>query len=508
MSRYTIADSSLFQLPYDKGRNYRGLNVFTLSELRGVTGVTKKGDFMTGTIQSPIFTLSPEERMGIMQASAYVQAVVSSRMNRISSLEWDIILKKEVEDQMYVQFKDLKQIHDEHDDMSSLEHLLLRYKIRNTLRGEIPELRDDLKNFDTAMLRHKKRINREVANRKDEIVTWLNEANMEDDFADWVKKWVESLMVHGASTVYKEYEGKTLDNFYVLPGGTTYPLRTAHVGSYVAYAQIITGYMPKVYFQDEITFTNYLPSSARSYGYVPLDALINKVSEQLLFDNFAAERADGTKEPEKLIIFGDTRSLFAGDMTGDVTLPMDTDEQRRIEDKVNSVKKGAVATLSGVGHPVVEDISKADTFAAQSVRQDKLLRDIALVFNMTNMEINLAGGEFTSGKETSETQGEIEEGKGTRPIIQKIQSIINKSILPFRFGSNYIFKYNKALTPFEQVKLDTMKANSMTYTKNEIRIDRGDEPILEEGNDTLKQEVQGEVGSSPFNPINTRAIDE
>lgn len=507
--RYVLSDSSLWHLPGDKKNNFRGLNVFTLSELRGITGKTKDGDTMTGRIQNPLFTLSPEERMGIMQTSAYVQAVVSSRMNRISSLEWDIIHKKDLEDEVYYKGKELKQIHDEFDDINNLKHLMLRYRIRMALQKELPDLRDDLSNFPTAMLRYKKRFERGVANKQEEIKTWINTSNMEDDFSDFIKKYVESLMIHGATTVYKEFNNdKLMENFYILPGGTVYPLRSVEVGSYVAYAQVVVGYEPKIYFQDEVSFINYLPSSCRSYGFVPLDSLINKVSEQLLFDQFAAERADGTKEPEKLIVFGDNRSLFPKDLTGgDFELPMNNDEQKRIEEKLNTIRKGAIATLSGVGSAVVEDISKADTFANQSERQDKLLRDIALVFNMTNMEINLAGGEFTSGKETSETQSEIEEGKGTRPIIQKIESIICDCIIPYRFGTDYKFQYKKGLSELEQVRLDSMKAQSGTYTKNEIRQERGDDPIFEEGNDTLKDpQVNGAPGQSPFNPINMKAV--
>jgi hypothetical protein len=505
--RYVIADSSLFNLPNDHTKNYRGMNVFTLSELRGITGKTKSGDFMTGHIQQPMFTLAPEERMGIMQTSAYVQAVVSSRMNRISSLEWDIIHKKDLEDEIYYKAKELKQIHDEFNDLTSMRDLTLRYRIRLTLQQELPDLKDDLSNFTTAMLRYKKRFERKVLHDKEEIKTWIENSNLEDDFSDFIKKYVEALMIHGATSVYKEFnQDNLLENFYILPGGTVYPLRSVQVGSYVAYAQVIVGYMPKIYFQDEISFVNYLPSSCRSYGFVPLDALVNKVAEQLLFDQFAAERADGTKEPEKLIVLGDNRSLFPGDFTSNLSLPMNSDEQKRLEEKINTSRKGAIMTLSGIGHPVVEDISKADTFPQQSDRQDKLLRDIALVFNMTNMEINLAGGEFTSGKETSETQSEIEEGKGTRPIIQKIESIINKSILPFRFGTDYKFQYKKGLSDYEQVKLDSMKAQSGTYTLNEIRQERGSDPIFEEGNDSLQSQQQA-PGQSPFSPVNMRAVE-
>lgn len=505
MSRYEIADSSLYNLPYSAKQNYRGINVFTLSELRGITGQTKSGKYVTASVQHPIFTLSPEERIAIMQSSSYVQAVVGSRMNRISSLEWEIELKKIYEDEIYDNLKEMKQIYNEFNDPYNLRDMIVRYQMVNKIKEEIPEIKEDLSNFESAFVRYRRRINRKTSQSKEEIKEWIQNPNMEDDFHDFRKKWVESLMVHGAASIYKDFGVKNIDNFYVLPGGTMYPLRTPEVGGYSGYAQIITGHVPKIYFQDEITFTNYLPSAARSYGYVPLDALINKIAEQLMFDQYAAERADGTKEPEHMIIFGDNRSPF-GDLTGDIDIPMNPEEQSRIEEKLNMRRKGAVATLSGVGHPLAVDISKANTFGEQSIRQDKLLRDIALVFNMTNMEINLAGGEFTSGKETSETQSEIEEGKGTRPIIQKIQSIINKQLIPYRFGEMFKFTFQKALSPKEQVELDALKIGSGTYTKNEVRTGRGDDPIIEEGNDSLQQQSVQQPDGSPFAPINTRQI--
>lgn len=504
MPRYVIADTTLPDNITRGSENARGMNVFTLSELRGVTGRTKTGGLIRGKMQYFLFGLSPEERISIMQSSSYVQAVISSRMNRISSLEWDVIPKKENQDEIVNSIKRFKQIFTEMDDPSSVKHLVTRLKIANGLIKEMPELKPDLSNFDTALIRYKKKLDKQITQSKQHIVDWLSEPNTEDEFDDWIKKFVESYMLHGSAAIYKEWEGNQLDNFYMLPGGTVYPMRGEHVGMPTAYIQMGYEYFPKIYFKDEVIFVNYLPSAARSHGYVPLDSLVFKVSEQLLFDQFAAERADGTKEPEKLIVFGDQKTPF-GDLTGELDLPMHTDEQKRIEEKLNTIRKGAIATISGVGHPVVEDISKADTFAAQSERQDKLLRDIALVFNMTNMEINLAGGEFTSGRETSETQGEIEEGKGTRPIIQKIETIINRSLLPYRFGSEFIFKYKKGLTELEQTNLDTAKKQSGTYTNNEIRIQRGDDPIIGEGNDDLPSDQQQPDGTQAA-PFNMRAM--
>lgn len=505
MPNWVIADSSYLPTPRDTmKRNFRGLNVFSSTELRGITGQTKKGELVTGYMQTPYFCLTPEERISIMKSAAYVQAVISIRMNRISSLKWAIKHKSEKLDQYYESIKALKQIYDEYDNPGNMKEILTRIKIRNIIQQKFPDIKDDLSNFSQALFRFKKKTNTNIIKQKEIIKKWVENPNKEDTYIDYTKKWVESYLLHGAAVQYKEWNNNKLENIYILPGGTTYPLRSQAVGGFVAYTQIIMGCVPKIYFKDEINFKNYLPSAARSYGYVPLDALVNKTAEQLLFDQFAAERADGTKEPEKLIVYGDTTSPY-GDLTGEISLPVDSAEQKRVEEKVNTARKGAVIVITGIGHPVVTDISKADTFAAQSERQDKLLRDTALVFNMTNMEINLAGGQFTSGKETSESQKEIEEGKGTKPILNVYQRMWTDNLL-YRCGPDWELEYEDALTDLEQVQLDTAKEYSGTYTKNEIREQRGDDPIIEQGNDTLTRQTTGIPGSNEFNPINMRSV--
>jgi hypothetical protein len=506
MNKYRIADTSFNNIPDDRGKNYRGLNVWTLSELRSIQGQTKSGRVTEGTIQYPLFALDPFERSAIMQSSTYIQAVVTSRMNRISSLEWTVNTEKEIEDETYDQLKDWKQIYFEYGSNNELNDIVLRYRLYLAIKEHLHDIKQDLSNFDAALLRWKKRIDRQNTRKNNEIIEWLSQPNMEDDFDDWVKKYVQSLMIHGAVGIYKEFSQENkLENFYVLPGGSVYPLRGVNVGSYVAYVQMMTGHFPKMYFQNEISFVNYVPSATRSYGYVPLDALINKISEQLLFDQFAAMRADGTKEPEKLVLFGDNKSLF-GDLTGDISLPMDTAKQKRIEEKLNTIRQGAIVTLSGVGTPVIADISKADTFSAQSARQDQLLRDVALLFNMTNMEVNLAGGQFTNGRETSETQSEIEEGKGTRPIIKKIEKVITKDKIPYRFGYGHIFQFQKTKSDEEQVELDTRRNQSGTWTPNEIRLARGDDPIPGPENDKLPTGQAAQPDGTQANPFNMRGV--
>lgn len=507
MYRYTLADSSLFNPINEKNKNPRGLNVWTLTELRRITGQAKSGDYIQGSVQYPLFTLDPYERELIMQSTCYIQSVVTSRMNRISSLDWTVIKEKEILDETIDNLNNLKSLFDEYDNLQDMNHIILRNRIYLEVKHKLFAIRRDMSNFQSCLMRYKKKVNRVNGKSAQQIIDWLDQPNLEDDFDDFIKKYIESLMIHGSVAIYKEWISNQIDNFYILPGGSVLPLRSETVGSYIGYAQIIENHMPKIYFQNELSFINYVPSATRSYGYVPLDALINKITEQLLFDQFAAERADGTKEPEKLVVMGDNKSLF-GDLTGDMSLPLDKAEQKRIEEKINTLRKGAIILLSGVGTPVVADISKADTFSAQSDRQDKLLRDIALLFNMTNMEVNLAGGQFTSGKETSESQAEIEEGKGTRPIIKKIEKVINKQLIPYRFGLGYKFQYQKGRTEEQQAQLDTLRWNSGTWTKNQIIEDRGDDPAPGEENDKLPQtgQTQSLPDGTTVNPFNMRNI--
>jgi len=512
LARFVIAQSSVeeaspFRQPVDKTK--RGLNVWTLSELRAITGHAKDGKRIHGTVQNPMFNLAPEERIGIMAACDYVQAVIGSRMQRMSSMEWTVIPKKQIQDKIEIKIKHLKQLFDEYDDPNNLEHLMIRLQAKNKIKEELFDLKDDMSNFDSAFLRFKKRTDLRQQQSMQEIIDWINQPNQEDTYESFTKKYFENLLLHGARPVYKEWspDNRRIENYYNLPGGTVYPMRSIYVGGYLAYAQIVINYEPSIYFSDEISFSSYLPSAARSYGYVPLDALVNKIAEQLLFAQYAAERADGNKEPEKLIIFGDTHSPFAGwDGDGDLNVPMDAGEQQRIEEKLNVLRKGAIASLSGVGQPVIADISKADTFPTMALRQDKLLRDIALVFNLSNMEINLAGGEFTNGRETSESQQEIDEGKGTTPLKKDYETFYNKDILPYRFGTYAIYQFKKGLTENEQVELDAKRAQSTSWTKNEIRIARGAEPIIEQGNDSLQQtQPQGQQpDGSQMNPFNMR----
>jgi len=467
LQKAAIADS-VSNLPTDKNDTRRGYTVFSLSELLDVTGKTKQGKIITGKYQQPLFALSVMERNDIFRLCAPVLGVVSGRMNRIAGLSWNIIPVKAMQDKIVDRFKDAKNIYDEYDDPENIKMQIVRNRIFINLRREMPELLPGLKNFDASLLRWKKRVDQEKENRSQEIRDWMEEPNINNTWQEFSKMWVKDLMVHGGAAIYKEAGDVTLENFYVLPGGTVMPLRSEHPGGMKAFVQLLPTFRDtQIFFSDEICYSTWLPDSARSYGTVPMEALINKVAEYLFVDKKLANEADGTKPPEKILVFGNTSPF--GSLDQDMTTPLNPDEQKKIETIINEERKNAIRVLTGYGKPMVFDLSRENMMPLLTDRQKSILKEsIALVFNTTPNELGFTGSEDVSGRATSESQERVEHGKGIMPIVAELENKINKEILPFRYGTQYKLEYSAGLSETAQLEM-YRKELEIGTPYNEIR---------------------------------------
>jgi phage portal protein BeeE len=487
--------------------NRRGYNIYYFSELQGITGHIKNGQMMSGTVERPLFGLSIEDRLDIFKRCDIIFGIVTSRMNKISALEWQIENKSKIEDRIVDGLKRNYQIYKEYAGSMNIADAVIRMKMFQAAQRELPDLKMDMSNFQTALLRWRKDIKNETTDKCEEITDWLNEPNIEDTFANFVKKWVFDLMIHGAFCSYKEFVDARLENMYGLPGGSVTPLKGKYVGGGRAYLQMIQGMNGKIYFEDEISYCNYIPSTGISYGHVPLEALVNKIAESLLFDQLMAERADGTKPPEKAVIFGG--KLPFGEFTTEeqYSVPIPAEEQKRIETSLNEPRKNAIRTLTGTGTPLVLDLSKADTIAYQEERQELILKHAALVFGTTNDEVNLTGSDNTSGRSTSESQERIGREKGIYPLMQIIEGTLNTEMLPLRYGHNFKFSYKEGLSDDERLDIETKKIESQSYSINEVRLERGDDPFDGEQFDVPTGQQKQSPDGSEKNPMNVKALD-
>lgn len=486
----------------------RGLNVYTSSELIGISGRDKNGQHIQGLQEVPLFGLSIMDRIMISQRCDAVYGVITGRMQRISGLEWSVQRESKEADRIELYLKQCKQIFEEYSDPGlPIKYAIIKAKMLANIMEKLPDITPDIKNFGAALLRWKKRIEQTNDNSTTEIEDWLHQPNAHDNFSDYTKKFIYDLMTHGGAAEYKEYADGALQNLYILPGGTVTPLKSRYVGPLRMFSQVVPGLDPKIYFSDEIIHTIYMPTSGIGYGLIPLEALVNKVAEVLLFDQMAAQMADGTMPPQKIAVFGGEKVPF-GDLNGDeqIEVPLERAEESRLETLLNEPRKNAIRVLSGQGTPAILDLSRADTYQYQNERQKDIREAVALVYNATNMEMNLSGADATSGRSTSEAQADISKERGIYPLVKILENNWNLHKLPLRFGSGFIFQYKSGLSEQEQADLDMKMMQTGTYPVNEIRIKRGDEPLGPE-HDTIQGGGQpSPPDGSQGNPFNMRGI--
>lgn len=487
----------------------RGLNVYHVSQILRYSAVDKNGGRIGAGIDYPYFVLTIPERVDIARLCSPVFGVITGRQQRIASMEWKITRDAKESDRIAAEMKDAYSIYREHlgaAQSGNYQSVGIVLKCVSFLKRKLPDLLPDLSNFQRSLLRWNRKIKANAEDRCSEIEEWLRHPNEMDTFPNLTKKIVFDMHVHGGVGIFKQQLSGVLENIYALPGGSVNPIRGVTVGEQVAYVQIVDGMQPQIYYGDELSYLWYAPRTDSSYGQLPLEALVNKVAEVLLFDQRAAEMADGTKPPDKLIAFGET-APFALSQDPDMSVPIDATEQKRIETLVNEVRKEGVRVITGRGTPSVVDISRADTFGYQSERSKMIREEVGLVFGASPQEMALTGSESTSGRNTSETQERYDMYKGIFPILQTLEEFWTHDVIPFRYGSGFSMKYESEVSEAEQVKLLSEKLQSGLWAANEIRIkDMGEDPF--DGPEYDKpQAAQAQALGSDGNPMSMRTIE-
>jgi hypothetical protein len=97
-------------------------------------------------------------------------------------------------------------------------HVSIKARIYKELVSELPDLKPDLSNFDSALLRWKRRHQRNIESKSDEIKDWLMEPNQGTSWESYIKKVIYNLHIHGADATYKQVQDGKLENFDSLVG--------------------------------------------------------------------------------------------------------------------------------------------------------------------------------------------------------------------------------------------------------------------------------------------------
>ena len=121
--------------------------------------------------------------------------------------------------------------------------------------------------------------------------------------------------------------------------------------------------------------------------------------------------------------------------------------------------------------------------------------EVGLVFNMSNIEMNMSDSEGVSGRSTSESLETIDQNKGVIPIINIITNTLNRSILPYRYGAGYKVEFQVAKDPMQELQMQKAMIDSKLYSINEVRTEElGRDPFEGEEYDKPMGTGQGEEG--------------
>jgi len=446
----------------------RGINLYSAFDLMRVSGMTRSGERVDSSAQIPLFTLDPTTRTEIFAKSDLIISIVNSRSSEISGYDVKVIPEKDEEDLIVMRLRMFKEIVDEYEGQTDIKFLVTRMKLINMIREKLPDLLPDLSNFDRSLIRWNSLIKAKHKQTADEILDWIMKPNREDTWVNHIKKWVTDLHVHGNFSLYKGLnEVGQIDYIKGLIGGTTFPLRVASAADVIGFTQVVDSIEPQVFTPEEIVYDTYMPATHNSYGMVPLDALVNKIAEGILFDQLMAGQADGTKPVEKVVVFADDNSI--GDLTEGLGLPVSKSRQKRIEDKLNEARSGAIATLTGYGAPQILDLTRENTMSIQMQRQDQNAKVAGRVFNLSALEMSLTGGDDTSGRSTSESQERLDQRQGTGPIVRGIQDNYDKDIILQKFGSGYLLKFMAGLDDAADLQKAREHLESGAFDVNWVR---------------------------------------
>ena len=122
--------------------------------------------------------------------------------------------------------------------------------------------------------------------------------------------------------------------------------------------------------------------------------------------------------------------------------------------------------MTGYGTPISIDLSNNDIYNSLMQRQEQILKFVAIAFSASNNEIN----DNNDNLATSKVNERYDYSSGIAPIYGTIEDMFNYEYLNYKYGGNYIFKFNPILDEKERFELAKLKKDSGLMDINEIRV--------------------------------------
>ena len=349
------------------------------------------------------------------------------------------------------------------------------------------------------------RLKRESSNQDVTAVTaLLRKPDGVHSFPIWLRMWLEQLLVFDAPCIYlvKNMLGETMA-LRLISGATITPLLDQQGFTPrppdPAYQQIIlgiptgnlagmTGKEGQKFTVDQLIYSPRNPRVDSRWGFSPVEQIIKTLAIAANRQQFLLDFYTSGNVPEGLL-----------PMPESWTMNQIKDFQKWFDALLagNLGKRRRLTMIPDAKHPA--QFTKHE--ALTDVTDDYLIRVVAFAFSISPQNLIKQVNRGTA-KESSD----VAQLEGLEPYLKHIETVINDDVLVGALGKTEIeFAYEdeREMDPLKQAQTDQIYLTTGTYTRNEIREARGDDPRPEKEADVL-----GVVTANGFVPLDADAAAE
>lgn len=310
----------------------------------------------------------------------------------------------------------------------------------------------------------------------------------------WVRMWLEQLLVFDAPCIYpvRNVLGDLINpapgvagGFRLISGATITPMVDAQgfrpMPPNPAYQQIILGSpvgnltaqggaaKGNEFTADQLVYSPRNPRVDSRWGFSPVEQIIVTLSIASNRQAFLRDYYTSGNVPEGLLPMPESWTM------------------QQIKDFQNWLDGMLAGNLARKRRLIaIPDTKKGVQFSKEKVltdgTDDYLTRVVAFAFSVSPQNLIKQVNRGTAKESTDVAQIE-----GLEPVLKHIENVVNELMQIAKPGTGCEFAYQdeREMDPVKQASVDSIYIDNGTYTRNEIREDRGDDPRPEKAADML-----------------------
>ncbi len=308
-----------------------------------------------------------------------------------------------------------------------------------------------------------------------EASRWLRNPVVGKTWQQMMTMFTTDLLVYDAGVLEKAKTGDTLDELVPRRGDDFWPV-TDKAGTVEGYVQEVNGSTVK-FETDELVYVNLYCNTTTPRGMPIIESLLSEVISALRGSERLMSTLDiGEIPPGFLYLTG-----IAGKAAEDVINSFVNDAGKDHKMRVLHFPSKASGSADWVHMGYTPKELQLESLLT------KVTRTIWRLFGVFPVEMGATDG---MPRATAQVQLDASASHLLRPILELVQEVFTAQVLPLLIDEKWLgilefkFDFTRDLTPAEQktvAEADKIRVDQGLNSRNEIRVQRGEVPLGEEG---------------------------